>query len=181
MGYYLNSLGNLPIDDDISFYIFVVNGNWKEPLYNMIQENFAHIARNIGDRAVIAMGLEPASWGTQIAATYLGKDHSEFFGLLPALIITNAHPKNLTDDSLRLIVPLRDIEKRFGGWPEFFRLMSSFVRLEDDEFLRRFKDKEDAFELLNRVVNVKPGLFGVSINVNELAATWWRKRQQAIT
>ena len=29
MGYMLNSLGSLPIDEDVKFYIFVINGTGK--------------------------------------------------------------------------------------------------------------------------------------------------------
>lgn len=43
MGYLLNSLGSLPVDDEVRFYIFVINGQWQEPLYEMIEQNFAKL------------------------------------------------------------------------------------------------------------------------------------------
>jgi hypothetical protein len=176
MGYMLNSLGNLPVDDDIRFYVFVINGQWQEPLYGMIEQNFSSIAKSIGTHAVVAKGLHPAEWYGEIAETYLGKDHDDYFPLLPALLVTDAHPSSFTDKSLRLLVPLRDVENRFGGWPQFFNLLSDFVQLKSDAFLKRFHKKEDGVDTINKIIAVKPGAFGISINVNELVS-WWRRRK----
>ena len=89
MGYLLNSLGNLPVDDDVKFYIFVINGQYQEPLYGMIEQNFSSIARSIGKHAVIAKGLNPVEWSGDIAEKYLGKDHNDYCMLLPALLVTD--------------------------------------------------------------------------------------------
>lgn len=117
MGYALNELANLPVDENVHFYIFVVNGQYREPLYEMVQQNFVEIARSIGSNAVIAIGTDPKAFTTQVARKYLGAGNSDnsFISILPALIITNAHPDKLTKESVRLVVPLRDAEKRFGG------------------------------------------------------------------
>ena len=48
MGFILNELANLGVDEDIHFYIFVVNGRYREPLYEMVQQNFVAIAKSIG-------------------------------------------------------------------------------------------------------------------------------------
>ena len=127
MGYMLNSLGNLPVDDEVRFYVFVINGQWQEPLYGMIEKNFSSIARSIGKHAVIAKGLNPTEWYGEIAETYLGKDHGDYAPLLPALLITNTHPASTSEQSMRLLIPLRDVESRFGGWPQFFSSLSDFL------------------------------------------------------
>jgi hypothetical protein len=176
MGYALNELANLPVDDGIHFYIFVVNGSYREPLYDMIQQNFIAIAKSIGSNAVIAVGTDPKAFSSQVEKKYFGQSDTSFFHALPALLITNAHPDKLTKDSVRLIVPLRDAESRFGGWQQFFDLLSSFVKGESAEFLDKFQKKEDLLDAANKVFNVRPGMFGVSVNVNELLDRW-RKKQ----
>lgn len=168
MGYMLNSLGNLPVDDEVRFYVFIINGQWQEPLYGMIEQNFSSIARSIGKHAVIAKGLNPTEWYGQVAETYLGKDHDDYFPLLPALLVTDAHPSSVNDKSLRLLVPLRDVENRFGGWPQFFVLLTDFAQFKSDEFLKRFHKTEDGFDTINKIIGVKPGAFGISINVMRL-------------
>lgn len=175
MGYMLTSLGNLPVDDDVKFYVFVINGQYREPLYDLIEQNFSSIARNIGKHAVIAKGLNPVEWYGDIAEKYLGRDHDDYFSLLPALLITNAHPDSVSDSSLRLLVPLREVESRFGGWNQFFSLLSDFVQMKSDEFIKRFQKKDDVFDVANKVIVVNPGAFGLSLNINELVS-WWRKR-----
>ncbi len=176
MGYALNELANLPVDDNIHFYIFVVNGQYREPLYEMIQQNFIAIAKSIGSNAVIAVGTDAKGFSSQVERKYFGEIKVSFAQALPALLITNAHPDKLTKDSVRLIVPLRDAESRFGGWQQFFDLLSAFVRGESAEFLEKFEKKEDYLEVANKVFNLRPGMFGMSVNVNELVDRWRKKR-----
>jgi hypothetical protein len=102
MGYMLNSLGELPIDEDVSFYIFVIKlGQWDEPLYDMIERNFESVARDIGSHAVIAKGLDPREFYGEVTTRYLGENHAKYFDLLPALLITDVHPDRLEESSLR--------------------------------------------------------------------------------
>lgn len=178
MGYQLNSLGNLPIDDDVKFYIFVINGQWQEPLYEMIQQNFSSIARSVGKDAAIVQGLNPVEWYGEIAEAYLGKDHNDYFSLLPALLVSNARPDNVHDETLRLLIPLRDVEGRFGGWPQFFSALSAFVQGRSDELIKRFDAKDDVFDAANKVMELRPGAFGIAVNLNELISIW-RKRKAA--
>jgi hypothetical protein len=135
------------------------------------------IAKSIGSNAVVAVGTDPRAFTTQVARQYLGRGNSDasFTSALPALLITNTHPEKLTKDSVRLIVPLRDAENRFGGWQQFFDLLSSFVKGESKEFLEKFEKKENLFDAANKIVNLKPGMFGISLNVNELYDRWRKK------
>ena len=177
MGYALNELANLPIDDEVNFYIFVVNGQFREPLYEMMQQNFISIARSIGSNAVIAVGTDPKAFTDQVARKYAGDSSRAAFlqRSLPALLITNAHPDRLTKESVRLIVPLSDAEGRFGGWQNFFTLLSGYVRGESNEFLNKFERTESFIDAANKVLNIRPGMFGISVNINELFDRW-RKR-----
>lgn len=175
MGYLLNSLANLPVDEDVNFYIFVINGQWQEPLYEMMERNFSQVAKSIGNNAVIAKGLDPKGFCGEVEEKYFGSEAARLFPLLPALLITDAHPDEIDDESLRLIVPLKEAEERFGGWPQFFSQLSDFVQHRDDEFVKRFSKLEDAFDAADRLIEFKPGIFGVSLNVNEIYR-WWRKR-----
>jgi len=175
MGYVLNKLANLPVDDSVRFYIFVINGQFQEPLYKIIQDNFVAVARSIGDDAVIAMGAHPESFGEDVIGEYLGHGIPGYHGPTPALLITDAHPSKLTDKSLRLLVPLQQAEERFGkDWNRFFTLLSKFVRGESDEFLKQFEKSEDLSTMANKLMNIRPGIFGISFNVNE-AVTMFQK------
>jgi len=175
VGYLLNSLSNLPVDDEVNFYIFVINGQWDEPLYGMMEKNFATVAKNIGNSAVIARGLDPAAFVAEVQDKYVGHDQDDLWGLLPALLITDRHPDRLDDKAMRLVIPLREADTRCGGWPNFFRLLSDFVQFRSDEFLQHFQKKEDVIGDLNRFIEIKAEFFGIALNVNEIFA-WWRER-----
>lgn len=179
MGYVLNELANLPIDENVHFYIFVVNGQYRDPAYEILEQNFMAIARSIGNHAVIAVGTDKKGFTTSVARKYLGEGNSDnsFVDMLPALLITSDHPDQLRKESMRLVVPLRDAEERFGGWHQFFALLAQFVRGESDEFVRRFEEKEDLLDAANKVFGLKPGVFGISLNVNELIDRWNKSRQ----
>jgi hypothetical protein len=179
MGYQLSSLASLPIDDNVNFYVFVINGQYQEPLYGIVQQNFASIARSIGRNAVIAQGLNPAIFTEELAAKYLGNNFEAYSRFLPALLITDAHPDRVTSKSLRLFVPLREAEQRFGGWPQFFKLLAEFARGESDQFARQFKEKEDWLKDVNDALEIKPGIFGFAVNLNALIALAAKRRQRA--
>jgi hypothetical protein len=54
-------------------------------------------------------------------------------------------------------------------------LLAAYVRRESDEFLKRFEARENFLDAANKIVSLKPGMFGISLNVNELIDQW-RKR-----
>lgn len=174
MGYVLNQLSNLPVDDNINFYIFVVNGQYRDPLYDVIQSNFVQIAREIGDNAVVAMGTDSKAFTASVARKYLGDGNSDgsFTKILPALLITNDHPDDLKVDSLRLIVPLQHAENHFGNWHQFFESLAQFVRGDNDDFAKRFEDTGDLLDASNKVVMLQPNFFGLGLNINELLDRW---------
>lgn len=176
MGYVLNALASLPVDDRVHFYIFAINGQFREPLYEMVENNFFEIAKSIGRNAVIAIGTDKESFSTSVAERYFGEDiaRGRFLDMLPALLITNDHPDKLTRGSARFVIPLREAESRFGGWHQFFSLLSQFVRGESDEFIRRFESADGVIDKLNKVVQLRPGFFGIGVNLNQLIE-WWIK------
>ena len=180
MGAVLNSLTNLPIDKNVHLYIFVINGEYKELLYEMLEKNFLDISRSIGNHALIAVGTDKRGFSTSVAKRYLGKGNSDqsFLSLLPALLITDSHPDKIHEQSMRLVVPLKDAEQRFGSWQQFFDSLTSFARGENIAFVQRFETKENLLDAANKVINLKPGMFGFSLNINELIDRWIKSRAQ---
>jgi hypothetical protein len=170
MGYALSSLGNLPVQDNISLYIFVVGGGWKGELQDAIEQNFMELARRIGPNAVIAKGFDPEMWSQQVCDKYLGKTVQTMIDVLPALLVTDAHPDQLTEHSLRLLVPLRDAQQRFGGIEGFFLALTEFAINRDSSFLSRFEEKPSLGSKAWSVLELKPNFFGFGINIKEVVA-----------
>lgn len=170
MGYALSSLGNLPVQPDISLYIFVIGAGWNGGPGDAVETNFMELARRIGPNAVIAKGFDQQVWSQQVCDKYLGKNVQTLFDVLPALLLTDTHPDNLSDQSLRLLVPLRDAESRFGGIEAFFFALSSFAIDRDPTFLAKFEEKPSFGSKAWSVLELKPNFFGFGINLKELAA-----------
>lgn len=175
MGYMLSSLGNLLVQNNISLYIFVVNGRWKGEFNDAIEKNFGALANQIGPNSVIAKGFDPEAWSDQVCSLYLGRDTKTMMDVLPALLLTDAHPDRLTEKSLRLLVPLRDADKRFGGIEAFFGALAAFARSGDPSFLARFADKESLTNKVWSMLELKPNFFGFGINIKELLARFQNK------
>jgi hypothetical protein len=167
MGYMLSSLAQLPIDDEVDLYIFVINGGWRGGSHEIIEQNFSKLAEEIGPRAVIAKGFNK-SWSSDVSRKYLGKDHSELFGLLPALLITDTHPDQLTDQSMRLLIPLKDANAKFGNFDTFFDSLTKFAREKDTDFLEHFHEKEESEKSAWNMLELKPNIWGIGININEI-------------
>lgn len=171
MGYALSSLGNLPVQDSISLYIFVVGTGWKgDPAYEAIEQNFMELAQRIGPTAVIAKGFEPEMWSDQVCKRYLGKGVETMYDVFPALLLTDAHPEQLAEASLRLLVPLRKAEERFGGVPAFFDALIDFAKTRNPVFLTRFEEKPSLSARAWSVLELKPNFFGFGVNLKELVA-----------
>ena len=175
MGFMLSALGNLPIDENIELYIFVINGKWRGGAYELIEQNFMNIAKGIGPKAVIAKGFDPESWSKQVARKYFGENYSVLFDAIPALLLTDVHPEKLNDKSLRLIVPLRDVEKRFGDWDNFFRLLSQFAIDKNIEFLEKFEDSSSLLREGSKYFELKPNIFGIGVNLNAIIQRFSQK------
>ena len=166
MGYLLSSLGKLPIEDDVNLYIFVAGGNFQGGRYEILERNFAAIARQIGPNAVIAKGFEQNLWSIELCQKYFGKDWESVIHLGPGLLITDAHPDRLRDDSLRLFIPLKDAEKHFGDLETFFQSLTNFALHRDDSFLKRFQDKDEFEEGNISVKNLPKDVFGIGVNMD---------------
>lgn len=168
MGYALSNLGNLPIQDEINLYIFVVGSAWKDGMYEAIESNFMELAKRIGPNAVIAKGFEPETWSSQVCSRYLSKNIDTMYDVFPALLLTDSHPEHLSQHSMRLLVPLRDAKERFGGVTVFFEALSDFARNRNPEFLERFEEKESIGSKAWSILELKPNFFGFGINLKEL-------------
>ena len=144
----------------------------------IISKNFKTIARDIGHQAVIAKGFEEPFWSAEIFEKYLGKKYTALFRFLPALLITDSHPERLKPESMRLLIPLQGVEKRFGTFDHFFSSLIRFVKHKDTEFLDRFKDGTNMSHEALEIVELRPNFFGVGINLNRLIEIFMNRRKK---
>jgi len=155
MGYYLTKLTNLPIEEDIDIYIFIINEySWKGGLLESIQNNFKKLADSIGPRAIIIEGTSKRFYG-EVVEKYLGSNYEKLKSLLPALLITDTHPEKLTEESLRVIIPLREVDSQYEIIDNFLCDLVALARGENDNLLRTLESTPKLYELLDGVIEVK--------------------------
>lgn len=167
MGYMLSSFGELPIEEDVTLYIFVIDVNWKGGVMQSIEENFALLAQRIGPKAVIAKGFQESLWSEEICYKYLGVDYDKLIESLPALLVTDSHPDQISEESLRLFIPLDRAEKKYASIASFFSALTDFAHNRDADFLNKFHDVSALDRALN-IIDLKPNFFGLGVNVNAL-------------
>jgi len=167
MGYMINSIGSVPLDPSITLYVFVLNGDFRGRHFEALDRHFAGIAEGIGEHSAIARGFS-REFSEEVCKQFLSKSVQEVWDFLPALLITNAHPNAITERTMRLFIPLKRAEQKFGDLETFFRGLSEFARSRSTAFLSRLEDRKDWFETANKVIELKPKFLGISINVNEI-------------
>jgi hypothetical protein len=175
MGYLVNKLASIKIDDDVSIYIFVINGQFRGEYFEVVERHFRDIARNLGDHGVIAQGLNEF-FSDEVCRTYLGRSIETLWDLLPAVLVTDAHPERLTDKSMRIVIPLSKAKEKFGNLDTFFRGLSEFCRNRSETFLARLEQKDDWFDHVEKVVELKPEFMGISVNINEFLRRVFRRK-----
>jgi hypothetical protein len=143
-----------------------------------IERNFGKIANEIGDNAIIAAGLNEEAFLNEVGQKYLGEDWPLYQNLCPALLITDSHPENITEASKRIFIPLNEVQKYYGNWTTFFRLLVKHARNESDELSSRLQTNSDAFDVLDQVFKIRPGFMGISIDFNGLVGAI-RKNKKA--
>ncbi len=178
MGYKLTSLVNLPVDDTISIYVFSIGDDlWEGGLGEVVHRNFDNIALEIGGDAII-VGALTEFFHEEVVQKYLGVHHKELKNELPALLITDTHPEQLNDESMRVLIPLREAHEIYPIIDDFLSDLAAFVRGESDDLLKQLESGLNLSEVASDIVEfnipIVPGVVSVNLNkaFNHLKS-WW--------
>jgi len=140
MGYMLSQLAHLPVDDEVTLYIFVIDYPFPNTRGESLKRNFPEIAQRIGSHAVIAIGLNEG-WQEEVIQRVMDRPSQEMEKLFPALLLTDSHPEQVRPDTMKLLIPLEGAEKRFGGLEVFFNELARFARDRNPDFLKDLRTK----------------------------------------
>lgn len=175
MGYMVNSLAELPVNDNINLYVFTINGNFVGGDYEVVKNNFRYLAEKFNKDAAIIEGFDEF-FSNDLARQYLDKDLDELWEVLPCLLVTDSHPSSISEDTMRLVIPLRHVETKFESFEIFFRELIRFTQGKNPSFIEKFEDKPDWVTDTLDVVDLKPNLFGFGFNINEFIKKLRRSR-----
>ncbi|MGP5323523.1 hypothetical protein [Vreelandella titanicae] len=182
MGYKISSLKSLPVIPGIDLYVFILGGHgWAGGYSEVIEKNFLNLARNLGERGAIVSGHDGSNLARELASKLSNAAlanrtihklvaKGESLGL--SILLVGAHPSHLTNDDLFLLAPIQQIEARFGSLDDFFTELCGFSINRDKLFLEKFEEKEKFDSSINDFLEIKPNMFGIGININEIIRRW---------
>ncbi|SDX27200.1 hypothetical protein SAMN05444410_11248 [Hydrobacter penzbergensis] len=98
MGLLVESLNELPTAAQRGYYLYLLDYGWHEPISDALRENFARMAqRASGNNAVIIRGTLVGFHFENEVMSWRHINNEKTDELLPALLITNAHPAYFRD------------------------------------------------------------------------------------
>lgn len=99
MGLHVHSLTNIPKSENRDYLIYLLEYGWYEPLGQALNDNFNNMAaRAANSRSVVIKGTELNHFENEVFSWHhINNEHGE--EILPAILITNAHPSYFFESS----------------------------------------------------------------------------------
>lgn len=201
MGLYVHALSRLPLGLERDYYVYVLDYGWDEPLGQALHTNFRRMADLAAkNKAVVIAGTDSRAFAEEVLSVHVdnpdfswskinGEDGEE---VLPALMISTIHPqkfraeapgyqfgkttKGSADEKL-ILIPLRglckDSTEVVALIERIFRDIAAQKPLTDFAIAKEIKAGNGA--AFSDAFILKPSLWGVGVDLRELAKTWRAK------
>src|SRR5271157_1883301 len=99
MGLMVYSLQNIPESKNRDYLIYLLDYGWDEPISKALRDNFDKMAEIAAkNRAVVIKGTELAHFENEVFS-YHHINNEKADELLPALLVTNKHPKYFLENN----------------------------------------------------------------------------------
>ena len=170
MGLMIHSLGELPLEAQRGYYIYLLDYGWEEPLRDEINRNFIRMAGLASrNNAIVMRGTVGDHFSDEVLSWHQVNGQPGD-GLLPAIMITTCHPTNFREgnqDRL-LLIPLRKICKSSEDLVNLIEKI--FKDIEDKKALSDFEvasemKKGKAGAVVDALI-LEPNFAGIGINLN---------------
>lgn len=178
MGLMIHSLGELPLEAQRGYYIYLLDYGWREPLGDVLHHNFDRMAGLASQgNAVVMKGTVGSHFDNEVLSWHHvnGQSAEE---LLPAIMITTRHPSQFREigqewskkqDRL-LLIPLRKVCQSSGEVIQLIEKIFSDIAqkksLSDFEVAHEMK-KGKAGAVLDALI-LQPNVAGLGININRI-------------
>jgi len=190
MGLMIHSLGELPLEAQRGYYIYLLDYGWREPLGDVLHHNFDRMA-GLASRhnAVVLKGTVGSHFEDEVLSWHHvnGQSAQE---LLPAIMITTRHPSQFreigqawskTQDRL-LLIPLRKVCRTAGEVIKLIEKLFSDIAqgksLTDFAIAREIKEGK-AGAVLDALI-LQPNVAGLGININRIIDFFLGKKRSSL-
>ena len=186
MGLHVHSISDLPLSESRAYYIYVLDYySWDEPVSNVLQANILKIASFCAaNDAVMIKGLPDSHFYSDVLS-WVGINGQGPGTVLPALLITTAHPRYFIEGSNQLhpkdirdsmvFLKIRDICKTPGDVVDLLEKIFTDIKSR-----KKIRDFAIAHELragergaLVDALILEPNISGLGINIKKLVS-WFK-------
>jgi hypothetical protein len=190
MGLYVHSLGEIPAGADRSYYVYLLDYGWEEPLGSAVRANLVRMADLAShSNAVVIHGPRGVHFEDEVLSWHRinGRDASD---ILPAILITTRHPSTFREslslirsdprnrDAL-LLLPLRKVCQTAADVADLiqrvFEDIKSKKRLSDFQAAQRMQ-RGVAGALVDAVI-LQPGIGGIGFDLKKFFSVTRGKRK----
>lgn len=180
------SLDNVPIGARRNYFIYLLENGWKGPINKVLKKNYDRMVSSAANnKAVVIKGTAAEHFQNEVFSWHnINGDVSD--GLLPALLITNKHPKYFKESGkaffykpnetikvqehagMKMI--LIPFQKAYSNESEVIRIVESvFESISQGKDLKDFtiiqKQKKGIGNALVDSLILEPNISGVGINL----------------
>ena len=144
MGLIVHSLENIPKSARRDYFIYLLDYGWHEPISKALRDNFDNMAQLASkSKAVIIKGTELRDFENEVLSWHhINNEDAE--NLLPALLITNAHPAYFLENN-----------QFFSGRRNILRVDNEYkdMKMILVPFKRFCKSTSDVISLIEKIFN----------------------------
>ncbi|CAH8216330.1 hypothetical protein [Vibrio aestuarianus] len=184
MGLMIHSMGEVPANVERSFYIYLLDYGWQEPIRDALFENFHLLADHASKNdAVVFQGTvghhftdEVLSWHSVNGID--GKD------ILPAILITTRNPHEFSERRIdpvehnMLLVPLKNVcttaTDVIGVIQKIVADIAAKKELPDFTVAQEIKAGESG-SLVDALI-LQPNISGIGVDFNKIISLFRRKK-----
>jgi hypothetical protein len=190
VGLHIHALGELPANAERSYYVYLLDYGWEEPLGQALRANFERMAEEASQAdAVVIRGPRAVHFEDQVLSWHHvnGVDAAD---ILPAILVTTRHPTTFREshgpppqgtpvvtDAL-LLIPLKRVCKTAQDVADLIQQL--FVEIRAKTPLTKFRIvKQMQFgrgrALVDAVV-LEPNIAGVGLDIKKVLTALFGKR-----
>jgi hypothetical protein len=135
MGFIATDLATVPALPHYSWYLFLLEDRWHDPLREQLEKNFMKLAEDVGPNALVVRGAHPEQFYSQVFYEYALQDRmKKQERILPALLVTDTPPGEIRKDeelakkAKIMLFPLSKLTDRAVELTTFLQMLCETLR-----------------------------------------------------
>lgn len=181
MAYRVSSINYVPDVEGFNFYVFLIGKSWGGGSINEVEKNFNLIGESLKSKGAFVKGFDDESiirelknkcpssgFGSKSFSEFVNAGHSD----QAAFLLISKHPNSFSaEKDIAIYLPLRSIAEVYDSMEIFYEDLCNMILENDESLIAKFERISDGPGVVEKIlsdVEIKPGLFGITINIKKL-------------